>query len=122
MPNRVVHFEIPVEDPERAKKFYESVFGWGIQKWEGPIPYWLVTTGEIPEPGIDGALSLKENLSTTTNTMDVSSVDEFLEKITQQGGKIITPKNGVPGVGWLAYCADTEGNVFGIMERDESAT
>ena len=53
---RVVHFEISADDPERAADFYRNVFGWEIAKWEGPIDYWLITTGDEKYPGIDGAL------------------------------------------------------------------
>jgi predicted enzyme related to lactoylglutathione lyase len=59
--------------------------------------------------------------ASTYNTVDVPSVDEFVRKITENGGKVIVPKFAVPGVGYMAYCADTEGNVFGIMEEDTSA-
>ena len=48
---RVIHFEIPTDDPERAAKFYRNVFGWEIQKWDGPVEYWLVTTGDEDQPG-----------------------------------------------------------------------
>lgn len=54
---RVVHFEIDAEKPERAVKFYEKVFGWKIEKWKGPVDYWLITTGKEKEPGIDGGLA-----------------------------------------------------------------
>jgi predicted enzyme related to lactoylglutathione lyase len=121
MPNRVVHFEIPVDDPDRAVEFYEKVFGWKIEKWEGPMDYWLVTTGDDPEPGIDGALSRREDLPATTNTIDVPSADGFMEKIKENGGRVSTGKIVVPGVGYMAYCEDTEGNSFGIMQRDETA-
>jgi len=57
----------------------------------------------------------------TTNTIDVPSVDEFMSKITEAGGKIIAPKHSIPGVGYFASCQDTEGNTFGIMEEDTSA-
>ncbi len=118
---RVVHFEINADDPQRAIRFYEQVFGWKIQKWEGPIEYWLVMTGEKDEPGIDGAIMPRVDQGTTINTVDVSSVDEYLEKIAAAGGKQITPKQAVPGVGYFAYVSDTEGNVFGIMQDDPSA-
>ena len=119
---RVVHFEISVDDPERAIKFYTDVFGWKIKKWEGPLDYWLATTGPEDQPGIDGALMRRQYPSSpTTNTIDVPSADEFLSKITEAGGKIVTPKQSVPGVGYFAYCQDTEGNTFGIMEEDTSA-
>jgi predicted enzyme related to lactoylglutathione lyase len=118
---RVVHFEIPAELPERAVKFYKKVFDWKIEKWEGPFNYWLVTTGEDKEPGINGAIMEKGNFKTTINTVGVSSVDEFLEKIKEAGGKVIIPKGAVSGQGYIAYVTDTEGNIFGLFQSDSSA-
>jgi hypothetical protein len=57
---------------------------------------------------------------TTCNTIDVPSVDKFLKKIVEAGGEVVQKKTAVPGVGYMAYCADTEGNIFGIMEEDTS--
>src|SRR4051812_48595280 len=57
---RPVHFEFTAEDPERAAKFYGDVFGWKIQKWDGPVPYWLIETGK-DVPGIDGGMQLRTN-------------------------------------------------------------
>jgi predicted enzyme related to lactoylglutathione lyase len=119
--SRVVHFEIPVDDPERGVKFYQRVFDWKIDKWDGPEDYWLVTTGEKNEPGIDGAIMRRMPGATTINTIDVPSVDEFTKKVTEAGGKIVMPKTPVPGIGYFVYCADTEGNVFGMMQNDPSA-
>ncbi len=119
---RVTHFEISVDDPERAIKFYTDAFGWEIKKWEGPMNYWLIMTGPKDQPGIDGGLMKREHPgASTTNTIDVPSVDEFISKITEAGGKIVAPKQSIPGVGYFAYCQDTEGNTFGIMEEDTSA-
>ncbi len=121
---RVVHFEINAEKPERAVKFYKKVFGWKIMKWEGPVDYWLIETGEKDEPGIDGGLSKRteaESEPSTVNTIDVSSVDEFAKKVEKNGGTIVVPKHAVPGVGWIVYFKDTEGNMFSMMEEDESA-
>lgn len=119
---RVVHFEITADKPGRAIKFYENVFGWKIVKWEGPVEYWLITTGKKDEPGIDGGLSKRtESEPSTVNTIDVPSVDECSKRITEHGGTIVTPKHAVPGVGYLAYIKDPAGNMFGIMEEDESA-
>jgi len=118
---RVVHFEINADDAERAVKFYSQVFGWKINKWDGPMDYWLVSTGE-GTPGIDGGIMQRMNPSAATiNTIDVPSVDEFAARIAQNGGRAVMPKRAVPGVGWMAYCQDTEGNVFGIMQSDSSA-
>jgi predicted enzyme related to lactoylglutathione lyase len=118
---RVVHFEIPADNPERAAKFYKSVFDWKIEKWAGPFNYWLVTTGEDKEPGINGAIMEKGSFKTTVNTVAVPSVDAFLKRVEKEGGKIVMPKGTVPGQGYVAYVADTEGNIFGIFQSDPSA-
>jgi predicted enzyme related to lactoylglutathione lyase len=121
---RVVHFEITADNPERAAKFYEEVFGWGAMKWEGPQEYWLITTGNEKDPGIDGGLARREDsplAQPVTNTIDVADVDEAVHAVEANGGEILVPKGAVPGVGWLSYFKDTEGNIFGMMEADESA-
>jgi predicted enzyme related to lactoylglutathione lyase len=114
---RVIHFELPADDPGRAVKFYEGVFDWKINKWDGPMDYWLVMTGEEGVPGIDGAISPREEGATVTYVVDVPSVDEYVDRIVAAGGAIVLPKHEVPGVGYLAYCTDTEGNIFGIMQN-----
>jgi len=119
---RVVHFEIAIDDPERAIAFYRDTFGWEIVKWDGPMEYWLVKTGEADEPGIDGGLTPRTQESPPiVNTIGVPSVDEYAAKVTAGGGKILMPKSPIPGVGYFAYCQDTEGNPFGIIESDMSA-
>ena len=120
--NRVVHFEIPAEDPENVARFYSEVFNWKIEKWEGPVDYWLITTGDENEPGINGAIMKKEGLqSSVTNMIEVSSIDETVAKVTASGGTILIPKMPVPGVGYAAYFRDKEGNIFGLMQSDTSA-
>jgi uncharacterized protein len=119
---RVVHFEINSDDPERAVKFYQKVFGWKIEKWNGPVDYWLVNTGPKDQPGINSGITKRMNPQASTyNTVDVPSVDEFTKRIVESGGKVVVPRMAVPGVGYMAYCADTEGNVFGIMQEDPEA-
>ena len=116
---RVVHFEIIAEQPERALQFYTQVFGWNVQKWEGSEDYWLLTTGEEDAPGINGGVARSKDTNMpacTVNSIAVPSVDEFADKISQHGGKVVVPKMAVPGVGYLAYCQDTEGITFGIIE------
>ena len=125
--SRVVHFEIHADEPQRAANFYQEVFGWQIQKWDGPAEYWLVTTGKPPEPGIDGAILQRQGpingdaVIAYVCTVDVASVDDTIAKITSLGGMIALPKMPVPGVGWLAYAKDTEGNIFGVMQSDHNA-
>jgi len=117
---RVVHFEIYTEEPEAVRPFYEKVFGWKIQKWDGPIEYWVVTTGEETEPGINGGLLRpREGQSAgTLNTVAVQSLDKAIDDINREGGRICVPKMAIPRIGWLAYAEDPAGNVFGILQPD----
>lgn len=118
---RVVHFEIPADDPARAQKFFEDVFEWTFQKWDGPQPYWLVTTGPEGTPGINGGMMRRNPGKPVVNTIEAPSVDEYVAKVEANGGKIVVPKMAIPGVGWLAYFTDPEGNIHGIHTPDPSA-
>jgi predicted enzyme related to lactoylglutathione lyase len=126
---RVVHFEIHAEDPVRAKAFYESVFGWKIEKWTGTEEYYLISTGDDAVAGINGGLMKRktppapDSIMAFICTIDVTAetVDGTLAKAVAAGGTEAVPKTAVPKVGYLAYCKDTEGNVFGIMEANENA-
>lgn len=119
--SRVVHFEINADQPERAVKFYAGVFGWKIEKWDGPMDYWLVSTGETTEPGIDGAIQQRQMPQmSTVNTIGVAALDDVTAKVTASGGKVLEAKIPIPGVGYFALCQDTEGNHFGLMQSDTS--
>lgn len=133
--NRVVHFEIHAADPERASKFYRDVFGWDVKEWVMPGAqvanenrYWLATTGE-GEPGINGGLLFRRGSAPTEGqpvnayvcTMSVASVDETVKRAVAAGAGVAVPKMPIQGVGWLAYCRDTEGNLFGMMQEDRNA-
>lgn len=115
--SRVTRFEIPAEKPERAVEFYRKVFDWKIEKWQGPIPYFLVNTGSDGEPGINGAIHENTNFKTTVNIVSVPAIDEALKRIVEAGGKVVIPKSAVPGGGYIAYALDTEGNAFGMFEN-----
>ena len=120
---RVIHFEMYTDDPERGRKFYQDVFGWQFNKWTGPQEYWVVTTGEEGEPGINGGMMRPRPGQSpgTINTIGVPSLDQVIKKIEHQGGTICVPKMAIPGVGWLAYAEDPTGNVFGVLEPDTNA-
>jgi predicted enzyme related to lactoylglutathione lyase len=119
---RIVHFDVPADDPARAQKFYSEIFGWKFDKWNGPMEYWMTITGEDKQPGINGGLAKRmPGQAGITNTIDVSSVDEYSKKIQSKGGKVIAPKMAIPTVGYFAQCMDTEGNIFGIIEFDKNA-
>lgn len=119
--SRVVHFELGTVEPERAAKFYRDVFGWKVEKWGG-FDYWLITTGEDNEPGINGALMVHQDAKPrTVNTVEVPSVDDFAEKVTDSGGQVASDKVTIPGVGYNLYCRDTEGNLFGLHQAAPNA-
>ena len=124
---RVIHFEIHAEKPERAIQFYKDLFGWEFTKWEGPMPYWLVKTGSAPQPGIDGGLIQRRGpidgqaVIAYVCTIDVPSLDASLQKAQAIGGTLALGKMPIPGVGWLTYCKDPEGNIFGMMQADPKA-
>ena len=129
--NRVVHFEIPGDDPERAMTFYRDVFGWEFPKWMEEPPYWGVMTAEKDsnEPGINGGLlprpakipSHECGANAFVCTVLVENFDETAEKIQTAGGIVAMPKFAIAGMAWQGYFLDTEGNAFGIHQRDENA-
>ena len=130
--NRVVHFEIQAENPERAANFYRKVFGWAIEKWPGlDWEYWIVMTAEkdSKEPGINGGL-LRRPAKTPpqecgTNsyvcTVQVENFDATAKKIKAAGGVVAMPKFAIPKMAWQGYFLDTEGNTFGVHQADENA-
>jgi len=118
---RVVHFDISADQPERALAFYREVFGWRIEKWKGPFDYWLVMTGDPKTPGIDGGLARRDSPATTiTNFIEVPSIDEYLGRVSEHGGSVFQDKQAIPGVGDIAVCRDTEGNLIGLIQNDTS--
>jgi predicted enzyme related to lactoylglutathione lyase len=120
--SRVIHFEIPAAEPERAAPFYRKAFGWSIEKWPGPMEYWMVTTGADGAPGINGGLLKKQVPTTaTTNTIGVDSVEKAIDAVKSAGGKLVMPKTPIPTIGYFAYLEDTEGNLFGVMQNDPNA-
>lgn len=119
---RVVHFEIVADDAERIKKFYEDVFKWKVEKWEGPMDYWFLTTGDESETGIDGAFGMRQAPEdSVVNTIDVDDIDAYSKKVEESGGEIVRPKTTIDGVGHLVYFKDTEGNLWGMMQSDPEA-
>jgi hypothetical protein len=120
--HRVIHFELGATEPERAASFYKKVFGWQVQKWDGPQPYWLVTTGPQDQPGINGGIMRHMDAQPrTVNTIEVPDVEAFARSVEEAGGKVVVPKMAIPGIGYQIYCLDTEGNIFGIHQADPSA-
>ncbi|MBN2156952.1 MAG: VOC family protein [Candidatus Lokiarchaeota archaeon] len=120
--HKIIHFEIPSKDPNRAMNFYSNILGWSFQAWEGPMDYWFTKAGPKNAPGIEGAITKKESEDDIViNTIGVSDIDNVIIKIKKHGGTIINPKHAVPGVGYLAYFKDLDNNLFGLMQEDPNA-
>lgn len=119
---RVVHFEIHAADLDRAERFYRDVFGWEVQKFDGPIDYRLINTGPNAEPGIDGALVERrgsadgEAVVAYVCTISVDDIKATEQKIKDSGGEQVVDRQEIPDVGQLSYFKDTEGNIFGALQ------
>jgi predicted enzyme related to lactoylglutathione lyase len=130
MKNRVVHFEIQVENPERAMEFYQNIFGWEFQKW-GEKAYWVIMTAEkdSKEPGINGGMLIRpcppppqqHGTNAYVCTVQVDSYDDVEKKILAAGGIVAMPKFALEGMAWQGYYLDTEGNTFGLHQADPNA-
>lgn len=128
---RLVHFEIHVDDMDRAKKFYGEIFGWTFEDWTdyAGMPYFGAVTGDASQPGIDGALMKRQTPPPEQNqpmngfscTLGIEDYDSTEAKILEHGGKVALPKYALPGMAWQGYYVDTEGNTFGIHQPDQNA-
>lgn len=120
--NRFAHFELVTDDLEKTATFYRDVFGWQVQKYEGPVEYWMITTGDSDSPGINGGLMPKGGpFSGTVNTIVVDDIDSAIDKVKAHGGEIIFEKDAIPGVGYQAYFKDNTGIIVGLHQEDSSA-
>lgn len=129
--NRLAHFEIHAENPERAIEFYTKVFGWEIKKWEGgQMEYWMVMTGKRDEAGgINGGLvrrmgpapAIGAPVNGYVCSIMVENFDEIAKKILANGGKVALPKMALVGMAWQGYFLDTENNILGLHQSDPNA-
>ncbi len=117
--SKVVHFEINSDNPEKAIKFYEDVFGWKVDQWSKE--YWMATTGDEKEDGIDGGIQKRVEPGGTFIVINVPSIDDYVKRIEKHGGKVTQPKMPIPGIGWAAYFKDLDGNLVGIYQPDKNA-
>ena len=126
--SRPVHFEIQASNPQALMDFYSALLGWTFNKWEAG-DYWMITTGSADQPGINGGLMPRRGgppaemaaLNSYVNTMGVDDVEASLAKAVDLGGTIAVPKMAIPGIGWLGYVKDPDGNLFGMMQPDTDA-
>ncbi|REJ81949.1 MAG: VOC family protein [Bacteroidetes bacterium] len=121
MSNRIVHFEIPCDNPQKTMDFFRKAFGWNFQQF-GNDEYWLAMTGDEKLPGINGGIMKKRDpQQPIVNSIDVKDLDAAIKNIEEAGGTIIVPKMPIPTVGWLAYFKDPDGNIHGVYQNDPSA-
>ena len=120
--SRISYLDFSAEDPERAVNFYNKIFGWQINKWDGPLEFWEIKTGGPNELGIDGGLYKRDRIGQwTTPFINVSSVDQYIAKIESGGGRIIQPKSAIPGIGYTLLFKDTESNTIGLFVENKNA-
>jgi uncharacterized protein len=124
MTGRVVHFEIPYDDQERASSFYRDIFGWKLQSMP-EMSYTMVSTGPTSDQGMPaepgfiggGMMSREDPISSPVITIEVDDVDGALTQIEQNGGKTVRPKMAVGDMGFAAYFTDCEGNLLGLWQN-----
>lgn len=124
MTGRVVHFEIPFDDGDRARAFYADAFGWNLMHMP-EMSYTMVSTGPTSEQGppaeagfINGGMLQREApVGSPVITVDVADVDASLVKIEKLGGTTVVPKQAVMDMGFSAYFKDSEGNLMGLWQN-----
>jgi len=119
----VVHFEIPTDNLERAKKFYGGLFGWKFESWKGPMEYWMISTSNSKgDQAVHGGMMKRQQPQQgITNYIDVPSIEEYVSKVQKLGGRIVVPKSPIPTMGYFAVCIDTENNTFAMWEENKNA-
>ena len=125
---RPVHFEIHASEPQLLIDFYSKLFDWSFHKWEGG-EYWLIDTGDSSKPGINGGLlprrgpapEAMQSVNAFVCTVDVDNLDDMLAQAATLKAEVAVPKMPIPGIGWLAYIKDHDGNLFGMMQSDANA-
>lgn len=120
MANNLASFAIHVDDIDRARAFYEAVFGWSFEPW-GPPGFYLIHTGDEASPGIQGLMHRRQTPRTGTGlngfepTFAVDDLDAVYAAVKANGGKVVFEPSTIPTVGRLFRFEDTEGNDLGAM-------
>jgi len=120
MPNNIAHFHFEADDLGRARRFYETVFGWRFRAW-GPPDYFLIETGDDARPGIHGSLGRRARGQGPGEggfecTISVDDVAAIAKAIPAAGGEVTMPRNVIHGVGEHIRFRDTEGNIVAAMK------
>jgi predicted enzyme related to lactoylglutathione lyase len=125
MANNLASFAIHVDDVDRARRFYEAVFGWVFEPW-GPPGFYLIHTGDDADPGIQGLMHKRQvprtggGLNGFEVTFSVADLDPIIAAVEANGGRMTMQKAPIPTVGVLIRFDDTEGNNVGAMAYEEA--
>lgn len=126
--SRVVHFEVHASNPESLISFYEQLFGWSFTRF-GEMEYWTIETGPKDQMGINGGLLPRRGpkaeegqpVNSYVCTVGIGNLDETFQKALSLGAEEAVPKMEIPGVGWLSYIKDPDGNILGLLQPDKTA-
>ena len=119
--NRVVNFDFPTDQPDKAKEFFTDIFGWKFTEWYNE-DYWLVETGNKLKRGINGSMIKRRHpLQVPRLMIQVENIDLTLRKIVEEGGRIVHEKRTIPKVGYIAYFRDPEENMLCVMQFNPDA-
>ncbi len=118
----VTHFEIYAEEPAKLAEFYQTLFGWQLDKAPG-IEYWRIQKGPAGTPGWSGGLTYRPfpGPRSWVHYVTVDALDEAVVDVLRLGGAVLLPKSAVPRTSWYAVLADPEGNIFAVWQPDPTA-
>lgn len=123
---KVGYFEIQVDDFKRARKFYREVFGWNFSKIDSPVEYYMIDTGHKGEDCINGGMVMRQQSTSEIRGVSgyvcaiyVPSIDDALEKVRKNRGRVTMGKTELPGMGYVAYGLDSENNAFSLWQTEE---
>lgn len=122
-----IYFDLTVENLAIARHFFEEVLGWKFEHFAMSYEYYRITAGPPGEAGIDGGIGQIADAGKATAhnlvnlVIPVSNLDSVIKKVSSCGGTVIEPRTPIPGIGWMATCAEPGGLRFGLLEADSIA-
>jgi uncharacterized protein len=122
-----IYFDLSVADLAKARRFFEEALGWKFERFPMPYEYYRITAGPPGEAGIDGGIGQLADAGQATDlpmvnlVIPIPDLDSVVEKVTSCGGTVVEPRTPIPGIGWMATCAEPGGLRFGLLEADPNA-
>lgn len=117
-----MHYEIPAKNPEKLSKFYANVLGWKFSdSGMTGMKYWLIKTSAKTQLPSGGMYKKAAGDKGPRTYVGVKNIDSSTKKLQKNGGKVLVPKQAIPGMGWSVVAIDTEGNPLGLFQADRNA-